>query len=80
MIESITAGRRIAETTKERVAIALERFNREAGPEILKELSRYVEGEKTGTFHLQIIVVNGEFCKVLFRPDWTLALDGESLG
>lgn len=67
----------MADTPSERVAIQLDAFNSECGPKILEELAGYIEQAKTGTFNLQIVIVKGEIKKLLFRPDWTLALDGD---
>jgi hypothetical protein len=74
---TLTAGRNIADSEKERVKAELDAFNTRVGPEVLKVLTKFILERKSFAVRVQIHGTDGRIEKVQIQPDFTIALDAQ---
>lgn len=71
----LTAGREIADTDKERIALELRSFERKAAVDFLKLLTSMIRDRRTGFARLIVQVNDGELAKVQYQTDFAVSLD-----
>jgi hypothetical protein len=75
---TLHAGTKLAESEIDLVRDELDRFNRLAGPHLLKQLTEFIRTGRTAVVRAQIFVADGRVTKVQIQPDYTITLDAPS--